>query len=380
MTYKILSLDGGGFRGAISARILKEIEEQLKPHKLHDYFDLVTGTSTGSLLAAGIAKGRNADELLNIYQENGQEIFPQHVRQRRNFFRVTRGLFPFALYPHKGLEDVLSKEEILGNTKISEITKAVLLIPAYDTLNRRTVWFCSNNPTSNKYWYDNIELWKICLCSASAPTFFPPYQLRTPSKEEVGDGYLKRHLENLDMKPGEDYPFVDGGIAVNNPALIGISHAMLSPYKEKHPTKPNQLQLNDIAILSIGTGRPKQPYSYQEVKRWGMLRWASHLGDIFLPAPNDVNADVCWQLIRGGDDKNAQRVLRLNPTLEKDKELEAIDNPDLYDKFVEIAETYLTEGRATVGMGQRVAPKEAIKKFIENNPITVSVGVNGITG
>jgi patatin-like phospholipase/acyl hydrolase len=178
------------------------------------------------------------------------------------------------------------------------------------------------------------------------------------------------------MKPGEDYPFVDGGIAVNNPALIGIAHAMLCPYKEKHPNQPNQVQLNDIAILSIGTGRPKQPYSYQEVKGWGMFGWAKHLGDIFLPAPNDVNANVCWQIIRGGDDENAKRVLRLDPKLEKDKELEAIDNPHLYDKFVEIAESYLSKTKIPVDMNLELTPKDAIKRFIENNPITLPVGVN----
>lgn len=369
-TYKILSLDGGGFRGVISARILKEIEEKLKPRnkKLHEYFDLVTGTSTGSLIAAGIAKGRSADELLNIYQENGQKIFPAHIGKMRSVLKLTRGLFPVALYPHQGLEEVLSQDKILGDTKISEITKPVLLIPAYDTLNRRTVWFCSNNPKSNKYWYDNIELWKICICSASAPTFFPPYQLKTPSKKEVDeDKYLERHLNNLGMEAGKDYPFVDGGIAVNNPALIGIAHALLAPYKKEHPNQ-EQLKLNDIAVLSIGTGRPKKPYSYQEVKGWGMFGWAQHLGDIFLPAPNDVNANVCWQIIRGGDDENAKRALRLDPKLEEDKELEAIDNPHLYNKFVEIAEDYLSNGKATVGVGITVKPKEAIEKFIQNNP------------
>ncbi|NEN94892.1 MAG: hypothetical protein F6K50_04945 [Moorea sp. SIO3I7] len=67
MTYKILSLDGGGFRGVISARIIQKFEEKLdKP--LHEYFDLVAGTSTGSLLAAGICLGKTADELLNLYE------------------------------------------------------------------------------------------------------------------------------------------------------------------------------------------------------------------------------------------------------------------------------------------------------------------------
>ncbi|MFP5273793.1 patatin-like phospholipase family protein [Coleofasciculus sp.] len=374
--YKILSLDGGGFRGVISARILKEIEEKLKPRKLHEYFDLVAGTSTGSLIAAGIAKGKSADDLLKLYQNNGQKIFPDSIRKIRGVLKLTRGILPVALYPHKGLQEVLSNKEILGGTKISDITeqgKPVLLIPAYDTFNRKTVWFCSNNSKLKRFWYDDIEVWKICICSASAPTFFPPYQLKTPSQKLVDldeSGHLERHLNKLGLKADTEYPFVDGGIAVNNPALIAIAHAMLNPYKDK-PLK--QINLNNIAILSIGTGSPTKPYSYQEVKGWGMFGWATHLGDLFLPAPNEVNASVCWQLIRGEDDENAKRVLRLDFRIETDKkedeELETIDNPHLYERFVQVAENYLHKGEAKVGINIKpITPTKAIERFIDNNP------------
>ena len=348
MSYKILSLDGGGFRGVISARIIQAFEEKLKGKKLHEYFDLVTGTSTGSLIAAGIAKGKSANDLLKLYEDNGQKIFPDRIRRIRSLLQITRGIFPIALYPNSGLGDILSKEEILGATKIQEITKPVLLIPAYNTFSRQTLWFCSNNPKSAPQWYDNIEIWKICVCSASAPTFFPPYEL------EAED---------------EKYPFVDGGIAANNPALIGIAHAMLLPYKEK---SSKQLKLDDIAIVSIGTGIPTKRYSYQQVKGWGMFEWAKHLGDLFLPAPNEVNASVCWQIIRGGNDENAKRVLRLDFRIETDKkedeELETIDNPHLYSRFVKVAENYLGEGKARIGKDKNVNPREAIKDFIKNNP------------
>ncbi|MDJ0679890.1 MAG: patatin-like phospholipase family protein [Xenococcus sp. (in: cyanobacteria)] len=345
MTYKILSLDGGGFRGVISARIIKAFEEKLKEKKLHEYFDLVTGTSTGSLIAAGIAKGKSADDLLKLYKDNGPEIFPDHIRRRRRLLQITRGIFPVALYPHNGLGDILSKEEIFGSTKIREITKPVLLIPAYNTSKRELVWFCSNNPESHPRWYDDIEVWKICVCSASAPTFFPPYQL----EEE-----------------GEKKPFVDGGIAANNPALLAIAHAMLLPYNEQ-PQPSKQLKLDDIAIVSIGTGIPTKGYSYEEVKGWGMFGWAKHLGDIFLPAPNDVNANICWQIIRGGNDENAKRVLRLDCEIKDDK-LETIDNPHLYDGFVKVAENYLDEGKARIGIHKHINPIEAIEHFINNNP------------
>lgn len=93
MTFKILSIDGGGIRGVLSATILKEIEATLqaknKP-KLHKYFDLIAGTSTGSILAAGIACQLDAETLINLYKEFGRDIFLESVRQQRKWRWLSR--------------------------------------------------------------------------------------------------------------------------------------------------------------------------------------------------------------------------------------------------------------------------------------------------
>ncbi|MFP4122182.1 patatin-like phospholipase family protein [Coleofasciculus sp.] len=75
MTYRILSLDGGGIRGIISAVILAEVERILN-QPLNQYFDLIAGTSTGSILASAIATGRKSQEIIRLYQEKGARIFP----------------------------------------------------------------------------------------------------------------------------------------------------------------------------------------------------------------------------------------------------------------------------------------------------------------
>ncbi|NET41586.1 MAG: hypothetical protein F6K15_06510 [Okeania sp. SIO2B3] len=83
MTFKILSLDGGGIRGVIAARILIEIEKKIKEQKgksLHEYFDLIAGTSTGSIIAALIATGTESTNILKLYQEEGINIFPYQSR------------------------------------------------------------------------------------------------------------------------------------------------------------------------------------------------------------------------------------------------------------------------------------------------------------
>lgn len=75
---KLLALDGGGIRGVLSLHILGRIEELLineskRPdYRLADYFDYVAGTSTGGIIAAGIALGMSVAEILDFYMKTGQ--------------------------------------------------------------------------------------------------------------------------------------------------------------------------------------------------------------------------------------------------------------------------------------------------------------------
>lgn len=92
MSFKILSLDGGGIRGVITARILQEVERQIQQQQgksLHEYFDLIAGTSTGSILTAGIAAKKNSSELVQLYQEQGKQIFPIERKERYKKFPVS---------------------------------------------------------------------------------------------------------------------------------------------------------------------------------------------------------------------------------------------------------------------------------------------------
>ncbi len=78
MPFRILSLDGGGIRGLVSAYMLLEIEKQLKENNkppIREYFHMIAGTSTGSILAAGIALGYPIEELIGIYKKHGLEIW-----------------------------------------------------------------------------------------------------------------------------------------------------------------------------------------------------------------------------------------------------------------------------------------------------------------
>jgi patatin-like phospholipase/acyl hydrolase len=86
MTFKILSLDGGGIRGVLSARLLQEVETTIRQtykQELHEYFDLITGTSTGSIITAAIACQMKAQQMIDVYLKEGENIFLDSVRQQR---------------------------------------------------------------------------------------------------------------------------------------------------------------------------------------------------------------------------------------------------------------------------------------------------------
>ncbi|MBD2353049.1 patatin-like phospholipase family protein [Tolypothrix sp. FACHB-123] len=306
MTFKILSLDGGGMRGVITARILQEVEKQVKKQKgqnLNEYFDLITGTSTGSILAAGLVVGKTSQELIDLYINEGRRIFPLKCKNRYHkfpsFVQPILEAFSPSKYSHEGLVNVLIEK--LGYKRIKDIDSPIILILAYDTLYRNTTFFTNCHPDLGYRWYDECYLWQICVASASAPTFFPPYKLEPVNKEKFGNWV---------------FPHIDGGVSANNPALAALSLVMrisqssdllVSP-ETKRKYKLENLQMEDISILSIGTGQTGEPYQFEQVHQWKPLDWAQHITDIFMEPTSEINSTICRQLMGGYE---SQRYLRL---------------------------------------------------------------------
>ena len=180
MPFRILCLDGGGIRGVMPARILQKVEELLGS-PLKDHFDLIAGTSTGSILAAGIAVGKSPEELLNLYKDNGLRIFPyQGLLSPKRLPLILKYGISAPKFSDEGLTTVLKEQ--FGDTKLSDITpdpnaamdSLKVLIPSYDTETRNPVIFKS---WRHDRWYADVPLWEICLCSASAPTYFPAHKI-----------------------------------------------------------------------------------------------------------------------------------------------------------------------------------------------------------
>ena len=153
--------------------MLANIEKQIN-QPLNQYFDLIVGTSTGSIVAAAIATGRSCEDIVEFFQFKSSSIFPY-----QSLFSLQR--IPLLLkygisapkYSDNSLIQVL--KGAFGETKLLDIgTSPRLLVVSYDTIERNPIIFKSWRPDKP---YGNVPLWEVCASSASAPTYFPAHKI-----------------------------------------------------------------------------------------------------------------------------------------------------------------------------------------------------------
>ena len=197
--FRILSLDGGGIMGAFSASVLAtyELECQHRTGKgLVEYFDLITGTSTGGIIAIGLAMGATANEILDFYGRRGAEIFPRTGGASGWFRRFCK------LYRPKFSPAELSKaiSDVVGNRLLGE-ARTRLVIPTYDTEMGQIYLFKTPHHPHCAY-SRHVKAIDAALATSAAPTYFPAHAI-----------------------PGLG-TFIDGGIWGNCPAVAGITEAV----------------------------------------------------------------------------------------------------------------------------------------------------------
>jgi predicted acylesterase/phospholipase RssA len=241
---RILALDGGGIRGLLTAGILRRLEDVLRARaggdpgfRLSDYFDLIGGTSTGSIIAAGLSLGMSAEEVRSHYFTLGEATF------KRSLFRL--GAIR-QKYDAKNVENAL-KALFRDRTLASGDFKTGLMVMS-KRMDTGSPWPLSNNPAAryfklrpNSTTIPNGEypLWKVVRASTAAPYFFAPERIA------IKTGDTQRGLKGV---TGE---FVDGGISTaNNPSLAMVLMATIQGYHFNWEMGADQL-----LVVSLGTGR-----------------------------------------------------------------------------------------------------------------------------
>lgn len=236
--FRILSIDGGGIRGIFPAAFLAELEERyLGNNSVASYFDLITGTSTGGIIAIGLASGLSAKDLRNIYVNRGCEIFPSSnsglIGKLQGYIKKM-GKCVLYSYDRKALVNVLV--QTLGTLQFGQASKR-LCIPSFD--GRYEEVYIFKTPHHPDFCRDRTEMMtKVATATAAAPTFFKPFR----------DG---------------GYTFVDGGVWANNPVMVGLVDALTC----------FDVSRENIRILSLGCGGRHHVVDGLKVSAGGLFFW-----------------------------------------------------------------------------------------------------------
>ncbi len=280
----ILSIDGGGSRGVIPANVLNfiECEEQISVRQEFDFF---AGVSTGALVAAYLARnvgsmerlvteGYSSESMTKIFDKSIWDKMLGRLQNQPKYDGVNKRAYIDAQADGALINDIVDKH---------------LLILAYDFMNRELVTFKNNRGSDSVY---NPPLAEICDAATAAPTMYPPVATTAPKRRWL----------------------VDGALATNDPSQCAISEALAMGHS-----------LEDIWMLSLGTGTPIHDLSQQERDKigeesrgWGILHWLTNgLLDHMMSASSSVSAHQCEQLL-------GNRYLRINGELPRS--LMQIDN------------------------------------------------------
>jgi uncharacterized protein len=313
MTYRILSFDGGGVRGAYTATLLARVAECTP---LIANADLLAGTSTGGIIALALAAGYSPGAIVNFYRNSARKIFD------RSFSRDLADLHGLtgADYSNANLKEILTAD--FGDQELSQLGKRVI-IPSFhlddhdaDAAARSCrPKFFHNFPGPHSD--GNQKVVDVAMRTSAAPTYFPTY--------------------------GE---YVDGGVVANDPSMAAVCQALkffqqpgmcrsssVGPLSCASATQSADSggtsyagALKDIRLFSIGTGR-NAVFIAGVDHDWGLAEWARPLVSMMIDGVMGVAEFQCRNIL--GD-----AYFRLEPLLPRPV---AIDDASVVGDLIEYA-------------------------------------------
>jgi patatin-like phospholipase/acyl hydrolase len=316
--FRILSLDGGGLRGIIPLLILKEIE-RTHGRPIHELFDVITGTSTGGIIACGLTYTRDGktphlslDQLIDLYTTKGSEIFPYKKNLFSKAISGINSVFNPKFSPN-GLERLLT--EYFGDSTLRDTLKPII-VTSYDIKNNDVVMFKSRlSGVSDEY---NATLKDVCRATSAAPTYLPSYQMNFK---------------------GVDRLLVDGGVYINNPAMAAVADTLRS--------RP-EVSIQDIECLSLGTGIYSKSLGIKTTG-WGIVDWVKPITTVMMQASAKAVTYECDEIL--------QKHLRLQVKIDDEKRSDMADaRPETIKYLVERVNSEIIGNRETL---------DKIKKFFK---------------
>jgi patatin-like phospholipase/acyl hydrolase len=298
MPIRIIAVDGGGVGGAIPARMIERLSE-VHPDLLAKA-DLFAGTSTGGLIALGLAKGLAPSQVVDLYRQDAGTIFGSSMRRWQ-----VQWLFQAKFRPD-GLRDVVGR--LLGDQKLKDLLKPVFVpvtalkrpdgrhVPAGVFLS--TVYRLFNEPAKQRYHSGEWPCVDVAVATAAAPTYFPAHRASDPTL-------------------GGEWLLWDGGLVANNPGMAAIAELARFVPRERLSFK----------ILSFGTGYRDIPIDAGD---WGRVNAAQSVISALFDA--SVGSTAFYLSQEYGDD-----VIRATPELPVDYDL---DDAGAVERLIQLVDAY----------------------------------------
>lgn len=284
--YLILSMDGGGIKGLITAILLERLEAELPG--FISKIDLFAGTSTGGLLALGLASGKTPAQARELYEKYGEVVFADNLLDEVRDLGSLVG----ADYDLEPLKEVLEGQ--FGDLNLGELDRRVL-VSAFD------LDYIPPNPYKPRAWkakffhnYPGVDsdagqkVVDVGLYTSVAPTFFPIYN-----------------------------GFIDGGVVASNPSVCAVAQAL-------HPLTGGQ-KLEDLVLLSMSTGSNPR-YIESMDGDWGLVQWAPHMVSLMLEGSAGLADYQCQQILD-------ERYFRIDPQLPEPIGMDRVDKIPLMQKI-----------------------------------------------
>ena len=257
-----IAIDGGGIKGILVTKALSVLEEALG-NPVHDIFQLAVGTSTGSIISAGIGAGLSAHRMSELYLQLGETIFAHTLRS---------ALWPLTRYRYSAqpLEDALHR--VFGAMEMSDLwlhePPIDVVITTFDLMKNRTRFV--------KPWKEEYASWKVShavQCSCTVPTYFPVVEGR----------------------------FIDGGVgSYSNPCYLAAYEAAICLNWDPAET----------TLISLGTGRDPHSFSSLRVKQLRPWQWLGPILGAFLQSADDQQVNLVETFFRKLDFRRFQIDLR----------------------------------------------------------------------
>jgi patatin-like phospholipase/acyl hydrolase len=296
--FRILSCDGGGIRGVLTAVLLNRLSGAY-PALLQNRADAITlfaGTSTGGILALGLAAGLTPAQIRDLYVINGKLIFDSSWA--RNVVEI--GGITGSKYDNVNLKQILT--DTFGALKLKDLQSRVL-ISSFKLDNQASD--ASDRTWNPKFFHNFLGddsdgeflAVDVAMSTSAAPTYFPSYGV-----------------------------FIDGGVIANNPSMAAIAQAL-----DGRNQAAERATLGDIKLLSIGTGASLQYIAGQD-HDWGDAQWVKPILNVMMDGSVGVADFECKQLL-GNRYCRVEPVFPAGKSFPMDDVSKIVDLMDLANSF-----------------------------------------------